>query len=81
MTVTFGAVLGLLVQGYRLDAKLSEKLMMLVKGGQLTFYAVTRDNLQPPHPGTPIRLLQSVSPHRMLYALLTPSYMATTSGS
>lgn len=35
MTVAFGGVLGLLVQGNALDADLSAKLMALVKGGAL----------------------------------------------
>jgi hypothetical protein len=47
MTVAFGAVLGLLVQGHSLDADLSGKLMRLVKSGELPFHAVTRDDLKP----------------------------------
>jgi ADP-ribosylglycohydrolase len=74
MTVAFGAVLGLLVQGNALDAELSSKLMQLVKNGELPFHAVTRDNLQPPRPGDPDppRAGRFASPD----ALLTPSYMA-----
>jgi len=74
MTVAFGAVLGLLVQGYTLDAELSSKLMELVKSGELPFHAVTRDNLQPPRPGDPDppRAGRFASPD----ALLTPSFMA-----
>lgn len=74
MTVAFGAVLALLVQGHRLDTKLSGKLMELVKTGELPFHAVTRDNLQPPRPGDPDppRAGLFASPD----ALLTPSYMA-----
>ncbi len=74
MTVAFGAVLGLLVQGHTLDAELSAKLMDLVKSGELPFHAVTRDNLQPPRPGDPDppRAGRFASPD----ALLTPSYMA-----
>lgn len=74
MTVAFGAVLGLLVQGHRLDADLSGKLMGLVKTEALPFHAVTRDNLQPPRPGAPDppRAGGFASPD----ALLTPSYMA-----
>ena len=53
MTVAFGAVLGLLVQGNALDAELSNKLMGLVKTGELPFHAVTRANFQPPRPGDP----------------------------
>ncbi|HWQ08603.1 MAG TPA: ADP-ribosylglycohydrolase family protein, partial [Holophaga sp.] len=74
MTVAFGAVLGLLVQGERLDSDLSAKLMNLVKKGELPFHAVTRDNLQPPRPGDPDppRAGRFASPD----ALLTPSFMA-----
>jgi ADP-ribosylglycohydrolase len=74
MTVAFGAVLGLLVQGHTLDAELSSKLMGWVKSGELPFHAVTHDNLQPPRPGDPDppRAGRFASPD----ALLTPSYMA-----
>jgi ADP-ribosylglycohydrolase len=74
MTVAYGAVLGLLVQGHRLDGALSGKLMRLVKSGVLPFHAVTRDNFQPPRPGDPDppRAGRFASPD----ALLTPSYMA-----
>jgi ADP-ribosylglycohydrolase len=74
MTVAFCAVLGLLVQGHRLDRHLSAKLMKLVHHGELPFHAVTRDDLQPPRPGDPDppRAGRFASPD----ALLTPSYMA-----
>ncbi|HXV19683.1 MAG TPA: ADP-ribosylglycohydrolase family protein [Desulfuromonadales bacterium] len=74
MTVAYGAVLGLLVQGHPLDTKLSGKLMDLVKTGELPFHAVTRADLQPPRPGDPDppRAGRFASPD----ALLTPSYMA-----
>ncbi len=74
MTVAYGAVLALLVQGDTLDAELSDKLMALVKSGELPFHAVTRDDLQPPRPGDPDppRAGRFASPD----ALLTPSYMA-----
>jgi len=74
MTVAFAAVLSLLVQGHRLDTKLSGKLMKLVKTGELPFHAVTSDNMQPPKPGDPDppRIGRFASPD----ALLTPSYMA-----
>lgn len=74
MTVAFGAVLSLLVQGHPFDTNLSIKLMQLVKSGELPFHAVTSDNLQPPRPGTPDppRSGRFASPD----ALLTPSYMA-----
>lgn len=75
MTVAFGAVLGMLVQGHPLDAGLSGKLMRLVKSGELPFHAVTRDNLKPPRPGEPDppRHGHFASPD----ALLSPSYMAS----
>ena len=74
MTVAFGAVLGLLVQGHSLDAHLSDKLMHLVKSGDLPFHAVTGDNFKPPRPGDPDppRAGRFASPD----ALLSPSYMA-----
>lgn len=74
MTVAFGAVLGMLVQGHPLDTSLSMKLMQLVKSGALPFHAVTSDNLKPPKPGDPDppRSGRFASPD----ALLTPSYMA-----
>ena len=74
MTVAFCAVLGQLVQGHSMDARLSERLMGLVKSGELPFHAVTSDNLQPPRPGAPDppRVGRFASPD----ALLTPSYMA-----
>jgi ADP-ribosylglycohydrolase len=74
MTVAFGAVLSLMVQGHTLDTELSAKLMKLVKNGELPFHAVTHDNLQPPRPGDPDppRAGRFASPD----ALLSPSYMA-----
>ncbi|MGA6924444.1 MAG: ADP-ribosylglycohydrolase family protein [Desulfosarcina sp.] len=74
MTVAFGAVLGLLVQGLKLDPQLSAKLMQLVKNGDLPFHAVTGDHLNPPRPGNQQapRAGRFASPD----ALLTPSYMA-----
>ena len=74
MTVAFSAVLGLLVQGERLDEQISGKLMRLVKSGDLPFHAVTSNDLKPPLPGNPDppRAGRFASPD----ALLTPSYMA-----
>ena len=74
MTVAFGAVLSMLVQGHPFDTSLSTKLMKLVKKGDLPFHAVTSDNLQPPKPGDPDppKAGRFASPD----ALLTPSYMA-----
>ena len=75
MTVAYGAVLGLLVQGHTLNAQLSGKLMRLVNKGDLPFHHITSENLQPPRPGDPDppRAGKFSSPD----ALLTPSYMAT----
>jgi ADP-ribosylglycohydrolase len=75
MTVAYGAVLSLLVQGHKLDKNLSGKLMHLVKTGQLPFHAVTYADLQPPRPGDPDppRVGRFASPD----ALLTPSNVAT----
>lgn len=74
MTVAYGAVLSLLVQGHKLDTEISGKLMTLTKNGQLPFHVVTRGNLQNPQPGDPD------PPHAGRFAspdaLLTPSYMA-----
>jgi ADP-ribosylglycohydrolase len=74
MTVAYGAVLGLLVQGHVLNSHLSGKLMRLVNKGELPFHHITSDNLQPPRPGDPDppRIGRFASPD----ALLTPSYMA-----
>ncbi len=74
MTVAFGAVLGLLVQGNKLNPGLSGKLIRLVENGELPFHTVTREGMQPPRPGDPDppRTGRFASPD----ALLTPSYMA-----
>lgn len=74
MTTAFCCVLGQLVQGEKLDASLSDKLMALVKKGELPFHAVTSGKLQPPASGKPEapRAGSFASPD----ALLTPSYMA-----
>jgi hypothetical protein len=53
LNVAFGAVLGLLVQGLKLDIELSGKLMGMMKSGGLPFHALTRENMQPPRPGDP----------------------------
>ena len=73
MTTAYCCVLGSLVAGERLDAQLSDKLMDLVKSGDLPFHAVTSNRLQAPPPGAePSRAGTFASPD----ALLTPSYMA-----
>lgn len=74
MTTAFCCVLGQLVSGEKLDANLSDKLMALVKKGELPFHAVTSGKLQPPKAGV------SDAPRAGTFAspdaLLTPSYMA-----
>jgi len=74
MTTAYCCTLALLVRGEKLDVNLSDKLMDLVKRGELPFHAVTSANLQPPRPGDPDppRAGKFSSPD----ALLTPSYMA-----
>ena len=74
MTVAFGAVLGLLVQGHALDAELSGKLLALVRSGKLPFDSVIPADAPLPRPG------DADPPHAGLFAspdaLFTPSYVA-----
>jgi len=73
MSTAFCCVLGQLVAGEPFDVHLSDKLMALVKEGQLPFHAVTSDALHaPPHGPEPPSVGRFSSPD----ALLTPSYMA-----
>jgi len=74
ITVAFGAVLSLLVQGHPFDARLSGRLMDLVATGELPFHTVTHEGLHPPRPGDadPPRAGRFASPD----ALLTPSCIA-----
>lgn len=74
MTTAYCCVLALLVRGENLGTMISEKLMNLVKRGELPFHAVTSDDLGPPRPNAPDppRAGRFSSPD----ALLTPSYMA-----
>jgi ADP-ribosylglycohydrolase len=73
MTTAYCCVLGQLVAGAHFDAALSDKLMALVKSGELPFHAVTSGRLQAPASGDePSRAGTFSSPD----ALLTPSYMA-----
>lgn len=76
MTVAYGAVLSLLIQGHRLDAKLSGKLMELVNSGQMPFHVVTRGNLQVPRRGDPDTHPPRAGCFASPDALLTPSYVA-----
>jgi len=74
MTVAYGAVLAQLIQGEKLDSKISDKLMKLVKKGDLPFHSVTSAGLKPPKDGIkdPLSIGQFASPD----ALLSPSFMA-----
>jgi ADP-ribosylglycohydrolase len=73
MTTAWCSVLGMLIAGERLDAQISDKLMALVKSGDLPFHAVTSSRLKAPPPGAePSRAGRFSSPD----ALLTPGYMA-----
>ena len=74
MTVAFGAVLGLLVEGHALDGDISGKLMARVKSGELPFHAVTSGKLQAPRPGQPEAPAAGRFPSPD--ALLGPAYMA-----
>jgi ADP-ribosylglycohydrolase len=77
MTTAYCCVLGLLVAGERLDVEISDKLMAMVKRGELPFHAVTSDRLKAPPPGAePSRAGTFSSPD----ALLTPSYIAEAAG-
>lgn len=66
MTVAYGAVLGLLIQGHPFDDTISSKLMEQVKSGELPFHAVSIEESAPPGAG------RFSSPD----ALLTPSNIA-----
>lgn len=72
LTVAYGSVLGLLVQGEKLDSSLSSKLMRLARGRKLPFHTMAHSDLQPPQKDRPRESGHLVSPD----ALLTPSYVA-----
>lgn len=72
LTVAYGAVLGLLVQGNKLDGNLSGKLMRLARARKLPFHTMAHTDLQPPQKDRPLESGFFVSPD----ALLTPSYVA-----
>ena len=74
MTVAYGAVLGMLIEGHKLDTALSSKLMARVKNGQLPFHAVTAENLQVPKTGQKETFRSGNFPSPD--ALLTPSNVA-----
>lgn len=72
LTVAYGAVLGLLVQGNKLDGSLSGKLMRLARARKLPFHTMAHTDLQPPQKDRPLESGYFISPD----ALLTPSYVA-----
>ncbi|MBU1362266.1 MAG: ADP-ribosylglycohydrolase family protein [Gammaproteobacteria bacterium] len=74
MTVAFGAVLGMLVEGQKLDANISGKLMARIKSGELPFHTVTSGNLQAPPANQPEAPAAGRFPSPD--ALLSPSFIA-----
>lgn len=74
LTVAYGAVLGLLVQGEKLDAELSGKLSRLVASGELPYHMVTFGQLGVPRRG------EAEASHEGRFAspdaLLMPSFIA-----
>ncbi len=74
LTVAYGSVLGLLVQGEKLDCSLSNKLMRLARARKLPFHTMAHTDLQPPLKDRPLESGYFISPD----ALLTPSYVAGT---
>ncbi|MBL8496974.1 ADP-ribosylglycohydrolase family protein [Nitrosomonas sp. JL21] len=74
LTVAYGAVLGQLVQGNKLDGNLSNKLLRLARARKLPFHTMAHTDLQPPQKDRPLENGYFVSPD----ALLTPSYVANT---
>ena len=74
MTAAYGAVLGMLVEGHRLDAEISDKLLARVKAGALPFHSITRGKLEAPGRD------DKEKPNAGLFpspdALLTPSNIA-----
>ena len=74
MTTAYCSVLAALVRGEKMDADISDKLMALVKKGDLPFHTVTSSKLRPPEPG------DDETPEAGYFAspdaLLTPGYMA-----
>ncbi len=75
MTVAFGVVLGMLVEGHPLDAELTSKILPRLKSGELPFHTVTSGKLQAPKPGEAEKPTAGNFPSPD--ALLSASYMAT----
>ena len=74
LSTAFNLYVAMLVQGEPFTIELSDKLMDLVKSGDLPFHAVTTGKLQGPRPGDPdpSRAGKFPSPD----ALLTPAFIA-----
>lgn len=78
MTAAYGAVLGMLVEGHRLDADISGKLMARVKSGLLPFHSITRGKLEAPGKDQAEASGEGLFPSPD--ALLTPSGIARAAG-
>lgn len=74
MTVAYGAVLGLMVQGHSFDAGVSVRLMELVSTGRLPFHTVTGEGFRPPQAG--VAEAPCAGRFASPDALLTPSCIA-----
>lgn len=74
MTVAYAAVLGMLVEGHRLDVDISDKLMARVKAGELPFHTITQGRLEAPARNQQEARLAGLFPSPD--ALLTPSGIA-----
>jgi ADP-ribosylglycohydrolase len=74
LSTAFNLYLAMLVQGEPFTTELADKLMDLVRSGDLPFHAVTTRKLQGPRPGDPDppRAGKFASPD----ALLTPAFIA-----
>jgi ADP-ribosylglycohydrolase len=72
LTAAYGSVLGLLVQGHKLNRSLSGKLMRLARAEKLPYHTLTHTDMEPPQADNP-HVGHFTSPD----ALLTPSYVAT----
>ena len=74
MTAAYGAVLGMLVEGHRLDEEISGKLMARVKAGLLPFHTITQGKLEAPARNATESKAEGIFPSPD--ALLTPSNIA-----
>jgi ADP-ribosylglycohydrolase len=74
MTAAYGSVLGMLIEGHRLDGDISEKLLVRVKSGELPFHTITKGKLEAPDKNQKEIRVENVFPSPD--ALLTPSNIA-----